>query len=161
MMLEAKDIHKVYKNGKKSLEVLKGIDLSVDRGKFVAIVGPSGAGKSTLLHILGGLDSPTKGKVIFKEEDIYSLPDAEMSAIRNIRIGFVFQFYHLLPEFTALENVLLPALVNENASDMENLKFQAAAFFRGHRPSWDLFPTSTQIIFLQSFRRKGGLFFLQ
>jgi lipoprotein-releasing system ATP-binding protein len=110
-MLEAKNIHKVYNNGKKALSVLKGVYLSIEKGKFIAIVGPSGAGKSTLLHILGGLDSPTQGEVIFEQEDIYSLNDTNISKIRNKKIGFVFQFYHLLPEFTVLENVLMPALI--------------------------------------------------
>ncbi len=111
-MLEAKNIHKLYYNGNKQLEVLKGVNLSVDKGKFVAIVGPSGAGKSTLLHILGGLDAPTQGNVLFERKDIYNLSDAELSRIRNERIGFVFQFYHLLSEFTVLENVSMPALIN-------------------------------------------------
>ncbi len=114
-MLEAENIHKVYNNGNKALQVLKGVELSIEKGKFVAIVGPSGAGKSTLLHILGGLDIPTKGKVIFAGEDIYRLGDLELSKIRNKRIGFVFQFYHLLSEFTVLENVLLPALINHQS----------------------------------------------
>jgi lipoprotein-releasing system ATP-binding protein len=111
-MLEAKNIHKVYYNGNQQLEVLKGVDLSVEKGKFVAIVGPSGAGKSTLLHILGGLDIPTQGEVRFEQKDIYNLSDAELSEIRNQRLGFVFQFYHLLSEFTVLENVLMPALIS-------------------------------------------------
>lgn len=114
-MLEAKNIYKVYNNGKKSLEVLKGIDLNIEKGKFVAVVGPSGAGKSTLLHILGGLDYPTQGKVVFKGEDIYSLSDSAISKIRNEKIGFVFQFYHLLSEFTVLENVLMPALISSES----------------------------------------------
>ena len=111
-LLEAKGLHKVYYNGNKQLEVLQGVNLSIDKGKFVAIVGPSGAGKSTLLHILGGLDMPTQGKVIFGEKNIYNLSDIELSRLRNERIGFVFQFYHLLSEFTVLENVSLPALIN-------------------------------------------------
>ena len=111
-MLQAKNIHKVYNNGKKELRVLRGVDLSIEKGKFVAIVGPSGAGKSTLLHILGGLDNPSQGQVIFDKQDIYALSDLEISKIRNTRIGFVFQFYHLLSEFTCLENVLMPALIN-------------------------------------------------
>ncbi len=113
-MLEAKNIHKVYRNGKKALPVLKGIDLKIEQGRFVAIVGPSGAGKSTLLHILGGLDSPTQGKVIFAEEDIYKLNDAMLCRVRNKAIGFVFQFYHLLSEFTVLENVMMPALLSHD-----------------------------------------------
>ena len=110
-MLEASNIHKIYNHGHKAIHVLKGIDLSIEQGRFVAIVGPSGAGKSTLLHILGGLDIPTRGKVTFEGEDIYQLNDAVLSRIRNERIGFVFQFYHLLSEFTVLENVLMPAFI--------------------------------------------------
>jgi len=111
-MLEARKLHKSYHNGNKTIHVLKGVDLSIDSGEFVAVVGPSGAGKSTLLHILGGLDDPTKGEVIFEKENIYGLSDLALCKIRNGRIGFVFQFYHLLPEFTVLENVLMPVLIN-------------------------------------------------
>lgn len=109
-IIKASNLHKVYKNGAAALEVLKGIDLEVKRNEFLAIQGPSGAGKSTLLHILGGLDYPSKGNVLFEGEDIYGLGEREVSSFRNCRVGFVFQFYHLLPEFDALENVLLPAL---------------------------------------------------
>lgn len=111
-MLEARKLHKSYHNGNKTIQVLKGVDLSIDSGEFVAVVGPSGAGKSTLLHILGGLDDPTKGEVIFEKENIYGLSDLALCKIRNERIGFVFQFYHLLPEFTVLENVLMPVLID-------------------------------------------------
>ena len=111
-MLEARRLHKSYHNGNKTIHVLKGVDLSIDSGEFIAVVGPSGAGKSTLLHILGGLDEPTKGEVIFEKENIYGLSDLALCKIRNERIGFVFQFYHLLPEFTVLENVLMPVLIN-------------------------------------------------
>ena len=111
-MLEAKNIHKVYNNGKKELVVLKGVDLKIAKGDFCAIVGPSGAGKSTLLHILGGLDFPSQGEVILEEENIYELKDSSLSRIRNKKIGFVFQFYHLLAEFSVLENVLMPALIS-------------------------------------------------
>lgn len=120
MMLQANGIHKYYNGGKKSLEVLKGVDLEIDKGKFVAIVGPSGAGKSTLLHILGGLDIPSKGEVIFQGEDIYSFDDPEMSDLRNKKIGFVFQFYHLLSEFTVLENVMMPALIGHKAQSTKH-----------------------------------------
>ncbi len=111
-MLEAKNIHKVYNDAKHGLAVLKGISLKIEEGAFAAIVGPSGAGKSTLLHILGGLDNPTQGEVSLRGENIYKLSDAELSRIRNQSIGFVFQFYHLLGEFTVLENVLMPARIS-------------------------------------------------
>jgi len=110
-MLKARNLGKVYKDGKIDLEVLKDIDLEIKEGEILCIIGPSGAGKTTLLHLLGGLDEPTKGKVLFEDKDFYKLTSEERSAIRNKRIGFVFQFYHLLPEFTALENVMLPALI--------------------------------------------------
>ena len=130
-MLEAKNIHKVYYSGNKQLEVLKGVNLSIDKGKFVAIVGPSGAGKSTLLHILGGLDIPTKGEVVFEQKDIYNLNDAQLSRIRNERIGFVFQFYHLLSEFTVLENVSMPALISSQSTvHSPQLKGQAVELLK-------------------------------
>ncbi len=121
-MLEARNIHKTYNNGKKALEVLKGIDLNIETGKFVAIVGPSGAGKSTLLHILGGLDSPTKGEVVFEGEKIYALSDNALCNIRSLRIGFVFQFYHLLPEFNILENALMPRLIRGMRDETSRVK---------------------------------------
>jgi len=111
-MLEAKDIHKVYKNGNKEIQVLKGVELKITQGQFVAVVGPSGAGKSTLLHILGGLDAPQKGEVLFQGQNLYTLGDAALCRIRNGKIGFVFQFYHLLAEFTVFENVMMPALIS-------------------------------------------------
>lgn len=112
MILEVKNIHKVYTNGKRNLTVLKGVNLALDKGRFIAIVGPSGAGKSTLLHILGGLDLPTRGEVIFEDQDIYGLSDPLLSKVRNKKIGFVFQFYHLLSEFTVQENVLMPSRIS-------------------------------------------------
>lgn len=111
-MLEVKNLHKSYHNGAQDVEVLKGINLDIERAKFIAIVGPSGAGKSTLLHLLGGLDNPTEGEVILEGENLYQINDATLSKIRNRKIGFVFQFYHLLSEFTVLENVLMPVLVS-------------------------------------------------
>lgn len=111
-MLEARNLHKIYNHGSKDIAVLKGVDLNIKAGSFVVIVGPSGAGKSTLLNILGGIDNPSEGKVILEGEDLYNLGDFKLSRVRNEKIGFVFQFYHLLPEFSVLENVMMPALIN-------------------------------------------------
>lgn len=106
-MIRAVDIHKSFDN----LEVLKGIDLTIDDGEVVAIVGPSGAGKTTLLQLLGTLDSPDKGHVYYDDTDIYTLRDRQLAAFRGKNIGFVFQFHQLLPEFNVLENVAMPALI--------------------------------------------------
>ncbi len=110
-MIEAKGLRKVYRNGTRQLEVLKGVDIKAGKGEVLALLGPSGAGKSTLLHLLGGLDAPTDGEVRFGGKDIFSLSDSERAKIRNEKIGFIFQFYHRLPEFDAVENVMLPALI--------------------------------------------------
>lgn len=106
-MIEAKNIHKSYGE----LHVLKGVDVSIRQGEIVSIVGKSGAGKSTLLHIMGTLDKADQGSVIFDGTDVSSLDLNEMAKFRNQRIGFIFQFHHLLPEFTALENVCIPAYI--------------------------------------------------
>jgi len=111
MLIEANNIHKTYPG---PLHVLKGVDLNIEVGEVVAIVGPSGAGKSTLLHILGGLDAPHQGQVIFAAQDLYGITDSQRAQVRNTEMGFVFQSYHLLPELTALENVILPRLIKEN-----------------------------------------------
>ena len=121
-MLEARGLHKIYQQNANQLQVLKGINLKVLKGDVLAIVGPSGAGKSTLLHILGGLDHPTKGEVLFDNQDIYRLKEKERARLRNLKLGFIFQFYHLLPEFTAVENVILPALVKEDLKNIDTLK---------------------------------------
>jgi len=110
-VMEASGVHKAYKNGISALEVLKGVSVAVKPREFIAIQGPSGAGKSTLLHILGGLDIPTGGNVLFEGKDMYSLAERERVSFRNRSMGFVFQFYHLLPELNALENVALPGLL--------------------------------------------------
>ena len=107
----AKGIEKNF-NGKQLLEVLKGVDLTVKRGEMVAIVGTSGTGKTTLLHILGTLDRPTKGSLFYNGEDVFLKNDTELSLFRNKTVGFVFQFHHLLPEFTAMENVMIPGLIS-------------------------------------------------
>jgi lipoprotein-releasing system ATP-binding protein len=107
MILEATDIHKRYG----TLEVLKGVSLSVKKGEIVSLVGPSGAGKSTLLHIMGTLDKPDAGKVSIEGKEVSMQSEKALSAFRNKSIGFIFQFHHLLPEFTALENVCIPAFI--------------------------------------------------
>ena len=112
MLLEAIDIKKTYSTGKDtSLTVIQGVSLSINAGEIIAIIGPSGAGKSTLVHILGLLDRPTGGDVLFDGKKVTSLKDEEISILRNQNIGFIFQFHHLLPEFTALENTVMPALI--------------------------------------------------
>lgn len=127
MLLEANAVHRVYNNNSKSLHVLKGINLGIEEGKFIAIVGPSGAGKSTLLHILGGLDKPDQGSVLFQGKDIHKLGDQELSVLRNSKIGFVFQFYHLLSEFNVLENVMMPALISLKVSKSQSFKVRQEA----------------------------------
>lgn len=112
-MLEARNLHKIYNHGAEKLLVLKGIELEIEKGKFIAILGPSGAGKTTLIHLLGGLDYPSKGEVFLDGQEIYALPEHQLADLRNRRIGFVFQFYHLLSEFNVLENVFLPALIKK------------------------------------------------
>jgi lipoprotein-releasing system ATP-binding protein len=119
-MLKALGVEKSY--GK--LKVLKGIDLDVQNGEVIAIVGASGAGKSTLLHIMGTLDQPDAGKIFIHGEDIFSKSAKSLAALRNKKIGFVFQFHNLLPEFSALENVMIPGLIANSKSDSE-IKKQA------------------------------------
>ena len=106
-MIEVKNIHKSFGE----LEVLKGVNLKVQKGEIVAIVGKSGAGKTTLLQIIGTLDTPTKGKVLMDGIDVFAMKERELAAFRNKHIGFIFQFHQLLPEFTALENVCIPAMI--------------------------------------------------
>src|SRR3989475_12989348 len=106
--LDARGIVKSYQVGQTSLTVLRDLDLSVDAGEMVAIVGASGVGKSTLLHVLGGLDRADRGTIRIGESELTALPDAEVVAFRNRQVGFVFQFHHLLPEFSALENAEMP-----------------------------------------------------
>ncbi|MBU0633665.1 MAG: ABC transporter ATP-binding protein [Candidatus Omnitrophica bacterium] len=110
-MLKVQGLHKHYRTQGEDLHVLKGIDLKIEAGELVSLFGVSGAGKSTLLHILGGLDSPGQGQVLLEGVNIFKIKEGKRAQLRSRKIGFVFQFYHLLPEFTALENVMLPALI--------------------------------------------------
>ena len=109
--IRAKEVYKSFRVGGGTVEVLKGVDLSIEKGEFVAIVGPSGVGKSTLLHLLGALDRPTAGEIFYEDTSLGRLDNGQLASFRNQTVGFIFQFHHLLPEFTALENVMLPLLV--------------------------------------------------
>ncbi len=136
-MIKAENIHKSYGD----LQVLKGVELQINKGEIISIVGASGAGKSTLLHIIGTLDKPNEGKVEINDIDTSVLKDKELSLFRNKNIGFVFQFHHLLPEFTALENVCIPAFINRASKKeaeqkaMELLKILGVDERANHKPS--------------------------
>jgi lipoprotein-releasing system ATP-binding protein len=110
-LIQVQKLFKSYGNGTKRVEVLKGVDLTFSQGEKAAIVGASGVGKTTLLHVLGTLDRPTSGKILYEGKDIYTLNAKNLALFRNREIGFVFQFHHLLPEFNALENTMMPCLI--------------------------------------------------
>jgi len=137
MILQAKNIYKSYGD----LPILKGVDVEVQRGEIVSIVGASGAGKSTLLHIIGTLDKADAGELYINDSSIHTLSAKELSAFRNKHIGFVFQFHHLLPEFTALENICIPAFINGTSKSqaegraMELLKLLGVEARANHKPS--------------------------
>jgi lipoprotein-releasing system ATP-binding protein len=109
VLLDARDLHKRYEMGARSLEVLRGVSLKIARGDFLALRGASGTGKSTLLHLLGGLDTPNAGEIWFDGKSLATLNGTALARLRNLKVGFIFQAYHLLPELDALENVCLPA----------------------------------------------------
>lgn len=111
LFLEARNLSKTYRNAEVPVEVLRGIDVEVEKGEMLAIVGPSGIGKSTLLHLLGGLDRPDGGSVRVDDRDLTSMSNDELAKFRNRNVGFVFQFHHLLPEFSAEENVAMPGWI--------------------------------------------------
>lgn len=136
-MIEAINVQKRYGH----LQVLKGVDLSIKKGEFVSIVGKSGAGKSTLLHILGTLDRADQGEVLINGENVFKLSTKNLAGFRNKNIGFVFQFHHLLPEFTALENVSIPGLIGKQSEKVlqsrakELLDYLGLAERMTHKPS--------------------------
>ena len=124
-LIRVVDLHKSYYDGETELPVLQGINLEIRMSELLAVVGASGVGKSTLLHIIGTLDRPTTGSVLYDETEIFTLPDTEIAHFRNKEIGFVFQFHYLLPEFTALENVAMGALIS--TSDEKKVYKEAAS----------------------------------
>ena len=140
-VMELSDIRKTYREGKLSTEVLKGVSLSIPKGALMALVGASGSGKSTLLHIMGTLDRPTSGDVIFEGEKVSSWGESRQAGVRNRKLGFVYQFHHLLREFTALENVMMPEIIS--GTPMAEARERAAAMLErvglkdrmDHRPS--------------------------
>ena len=123
-LLEVRDVTKVYEGTPEPPEVLKGVTLHLTPGESVAVVGPSGCGKSTLLNLIGALDKPSSGSILFEDRDISELDAKELAAFRNTSVGFVFQFHHLLPQCSALENVLVPTLVNGGAGDRKDRAVQ-------------------------------------
>jgi len=116
VILKAENVHKSYRMGATQVNVLKGADLAVHEGEFIAIIGASGSGKSTFLHILGGLDRPDKGAIRFNGRDLNRMKARELNRFRNEKVGFVFQFYHLLDELTVLENVMLPSMISRSVA---------------------------------------------
>lgn len=140
-LLSCQSLYKTYREGSMETEVLKGVSFSVQKGELVSIIGTSGSGKSTLLHILGALDDATKGEVTFLGEDLSKLSANKQAKIRNQHVGFVYQFHHLLSDFSALENVAMPLLIGGTKPDLAKRKAQALLEKVGlshrvsHRPS--------------------------
>ena len=110
-LLRTTDLHKSFHINSQELQILRGIDITIGQGEMIAIMGASGVGKSTLLNILGTLDRPTSGEVLFAGSNLFEQSDTELASFRNRKVGFIFQFHHLLPEFTALENTVIPAMI--------------------------------------------------
>lgn len=118
-ILRTENLCKSYKEGENKVHALKDVNISINKGEFVAIVGPSGSGKSTLLHLLGGVDRPTSGKVFINGVDIYSLNEKDLAIFRRRQVGLIFQFYNLIPVLTAEENVTLPLILDNKKPDKE------------------------------------------
>jgi lipoprotein-releasing system ATP-binding protein len=141
VILEGRNLYKGYHSNARTVSVLRNLDIEIDGGEMVAIVGSSGVGKSTLMHLLGTLDVPDSGQVLFEGRDLFALSAAERTKFRNETIGFVFQFHHLLPEFTALENVAMPLLIGRKPEAEATQKAQVVLEELGlgeredHRPS--------------------------
>jgi lipoprotein-releasing system ATP-binding protein len=140
-LIRVVDLYKSYYDGVTELPVLKGVDVEVKKAEIVAVVGASGVGKSTMLHLLGGLDRPTAGTIFYEGEDIFALNDPELDRFRNEEIGFIFQFHHLLPEFTALENVAMAGLIARQQASVAHDRAKELLDYVGleerveHRPS--------------------------
>ena len=138
-LIEVKNLSKLYGSGEAEITALKNINLNIEQGEFVAIVGPSGSGKSTLLHLLGGVDKPSSGEVIIKVESIYKLKENELAILRRRKLGFVFQFFNLIPVLTAEENIEMPVLLDNGKIDKnymnELLKLLGLEERRNHHPS--------------------------
>ena len=140
-ILDCRDVHKSFLQGPTHIDVLKGVDLRVSPGERIAVVGASGAGKSTLLHILGGLDAPDRGHVLVAGEDVATMSEIRRCRLRNARLGFIYQFHHLLSDFSAVENVAMPLLIG--GRQVREAEEQASAILRQvgledrlrHRPS--------------------------
>jgi lipoprotein-releasing system ATP-binding protein len=139
-LLEAREVHKSYWMGEKEIHVLRGASFSLRKGEMASLVGPSGVGKSTFLHVIGTLDPPTRGQVLFEGRDASAMSEQELAAFRNRAVGFVFQFHYLLPEFTALENAAMPGLINRlskqaaEAQAREMLEIVGLGHRMDHRP---------------------------
>jgi len=143
LVLRTRDLYKEFVKGKEKLEIVKGVSFDLMKGDCVAVMGASGAGKSTLLHLLGGLDKPTRGDIYFgpKQVNLWKMTDEALSKFRNENLGFIFQFHYLLPEFSALENAMMPALIGGMSRAMATARAQELLAFVGlsdradHRPA--------------------------
>jgi lipoprotein-releasing system ATP-binding protein len=125
LIISVRGLTKSFRMGNTEVAVLRGIDLDIPKGEMLSIVGASGVGKSTLLHVIGALDKPTSGQVIYDGRDVFSMSNGELATFRNKNVGFVFQFHHLLPEFSALENVLIPSMIG--GKEPNEAKYRAEA----------------------------------